>query len=80
MRAELPSTLEEAKGLQKDYQHTKMELTKAILTTKLKNIRTKYRKAVDADKKSGYGRVVLIFCCVKRSGAGVWPQLRYKVG
>ena len=45
----------------KDYQHTKMELTKAILTTKLKNIRTKYRKAVDAGKKSGYGRVILIF-------------------
>ena len=38
-----------------------MELTKAILTTKLKNIRTKYRKAVDAGKKSGYGRVILIF-------------------
>ena len=61
MRAELPSTLEEAKGMTKDYQHTKMELTKAILTTKLKNIRTKYRKAVDAGKKSGYGRVILIF-------------------
>ena len=45
----------------KDNQHTKMELTKAILTTKLKNIRTKYRKAVDAGKKSGYGRVILIF-------------------
>ena len=60
MRGELPSTLEEAKGLEKDYQHIKMELTTAILT-KLKNIRTKYRKAVDAGKKGGYGRVVLIF-------------------
>ena len=59
MRAELPSTLEEAKGLEKDYQHTKMELTKGILTTKLKNM--KLQKAVDAGKKSGYGRVVLIF-------------------
>ena len=61
MWTELPSTLEEAKGLEKDYEHTKMELTKAILTTKLKNIRTKYQNAVDAGKKSEYGRVVLIF-------------------
>lgn len=81
VRTELPSTLEEANRMEKDYQHTKRELTKAVLTTKLKNICTKYRKAVDADKKSGYGRVVIVFLsCVQRSGAGVQPQPRYKVG
>ena len=58
MRVELPSTLEDAKDMTKDYQHTKKELTKAILTTKLKNICTKYRKG--AGRKSGQGRVVLI--------------------
>ena len=44
MRAELPSTLEEAKGMTKDYKYSKTELTKAILTTKLKNIHKKCRK------------------------------------
>ena len=37
------------------------ELTKAILTTKLKNIRLKYRKAVDSGRRSGHGRVVLLY-------------------
>ena len=62
MRAKLPSTLEKAKGMTKDYKHTKMELTKAVIqTTKLENIHMKYQKAVDANKRSGHGRVVLIF-------------------
>ena len=73
--------MEEAKGMTKDYKHTKMELIKTILTTKLKHIHMKYRKAVDAGKKSKHGRVVLIFyeLCDK-IGEGVRPQPRYKVG
>ena len=39
LREELPATEEEAKSLQKDYPHTKEKFTKAMLTTKLKNIR-----------------------------------------
>ena len=48
MREELPETKEEAKELTKEYTHSKEEVTKSILTTKLKNIRLRYRKAVDS--------------------------------
>ena len=68
--------------MEKDYQRTKMELTKAIPTTKLKNICTKYRKAVDASKKSGYGRVVLIFyeLCEKTwGGSPATTQIQCRV-
>ena len=61
LRAELPATVEETKSLQKEYPHTKEEFTKAILTTKLKNIRTKFRQAVDSGRRSGHGRVVLLY-------------------
>ena len=61
VRAELPATHEDAKNLEKDYRHTKEELNKTILTTKLKNIRAKFRKAVDSGRKSGHGRVVAIY-------------------
>ena len=43
-----PDTKEEAKSLGKDYAHDKDKLTKGNLTTKLKNIRLKYRKEVDS--------------------------------
>ena len=36
---------EQAAALEKIYPHTKEEMNKAILTTKLKSIRQKYRKA-----------------------------------
>lgn len=48
-------------GLAKDYQHKKEEVTKQILTTKLKAIRQKFRQAVDSGRRSGHGRVVLIY-------------------
>ena len=63
MQAELPvnapTTRSQITG--KDYPHAKSELTKAILTTKLKAVRQKYRKAVDTGRKSGQGRVVLLY-------------------
>ena len=37
------------------------ELTKTALTTKLKAIRAKCRHAVDSGRKSGHGRVVLLY-------------------
>ena len=56
MREELPASSDELQLMSKDYPHTKEELT-----TKLKNVRTKFRKAVDAGRKSGHGRVVLLY-------------------
>uniref|UniRef100_A0AAV2MHF9 Uncharacterized protein n=1 Tax=Knipowitschia caucasica TaxID=637954 RepID=A0AAV2MHF9_KNICA len=42
--------------------HSNGEITsKAQITSKLKAVRTKYRKAVDTGKRSGQGRVVFIF-------------------
>lgn len=48
-------------GLSKNYPHTKDEVTKQVLTTKLKAIRQKYRQAVDSGRRSGHGRVVLLY-------------------
>ena len=57
----LPATPEEAKELNKDYPHKKIDITKQILTTKLKAIRIKYQQAVNSGRKSGHGRVVFMF-------------------
>lgn len=54
-------TPEEAKALGKEYPHSRTQMTKAILTSKLKTIRQKYRLAVDDGRRSGHGRVVLLF-------------------
>ena len=61
MQQELPSSVEEAGNLLKDYPHTKEQITKPVLTTKLKAIRLKFRQAVDAGKRSGHGRVVMLY-------------------
>ena len=47
-------------GLAKNYPHAKEEITKQIVTTKLKAIRQKYRQAVDTGRRSGHGRVYSI--------------------
>ena len=47
-----------AKDLNKDYPHKKSEITKQVLTTKLKAIRIKFR---DSGRKSGHGRVVFLY-------------------
>uniref|UniRef100_UPI003AAD429B uncharacterized protein n=1 Tax=Centroberyx gerrardi TaxID=166262 RepID=UPI003AAD429B len=52
---------EEAMAMGKEYPHKKHEITKGQLTTKLKAIRIKYRQAVDSGRKSGHGRVVLLY-------------------
>ena len=62
MKAALPSTPEEAQQqIDKDYPHTKDEITKQILSTKLKSIRLKFRQAVDSGRRSGHERVVLLY-------------------
>ena len=62
MRQELPDTAEEAReNCGKDYPHTKEKITKKVLTSKLKAIRVKFREAVDSGRRSGHGRVVLLY-------------------
>lgn len=45
----------------KDFPNNQDDLTKNTVTTKLKNIRAKYRQAVDTGRRSGHGRVVLLY-------------------
>ncbi|CAI5658451.1 uncharacterized protein LOC102081299 [Oreochromis niloticus] len=44
-----------------EFPHRKEDITRAIITTKMKAIRGKYRQAVDSGRKSGHGRVVLLY-------------------
>lgn len=44
-----------------DFPHVKEDITHANLTTKMKAIRGKYRNAVDTGRRSGHGRVVLLY-------------------
>ena len=48
-------------GVTKSFPHKKEDITKQILTSKLKAIRLKYRQAVDSGRRSGHGRVVMIY-------------------
>ena len=43
------------------FKHKPEEITKEVITSKLKNIRIKYREAVDNGRRRGHGRVVLFF-------------------
>ena len=61
MLTQLPSTPDAAKQLGKDYPHKKEDITKQVLTSKVKGIRLKYRRAVDCGGKSGHGRVALLY-------------------
>ena len=49
VKDELPATADEAKDLTKHYTHMKEEMTKTILTAKLKAIKVKFRGAVDSE-------------------------------
>ncbi|XP_056281077.1 uncharacterized protein LOC130200650 [Pseudoliparis swirei] len=44
-----------------EYPHVKEEITRAHLTTKMKAVRGMYRNAVDTGRRSGHGRVVLLY-------------------
>ena len=61
MQEHLPDSVEEEGGNGKDYPHSKQELTKAIVSTKLKNIRLKFQQAVDSGRRSGNGRAVMLY-------------------
>ena len=60
-KQQYPSSKEAAARLGKVYPHNADVLSKAIITTKMKAIRVKYRHAVDSGRKSGHGRVVLLY-------------------
>ena len=51
----------ERNGSGKDYKQKPEEITKEKVATKLKAVRKKYRIAVDSGKKSGHGRVILLY-------------------
>ena len=61
MKEELPASVEEAKDMCKDYPHTKVDMTKKVLTAKLKAVRSKYQEAVDSGRRSGHGCVMLLY-------------------
>ncbi|XP_060774796.1 uncharacterized protein LOC132884829 [Neoarius graeffei] len=44
-----------------DYPHTPTDITKPQIAAKLKSIRSKYRDAVDTQRRSGHGRVIYLF-------------------
>ena len=48
-------------GTDKDYPHQTDEITKERVATKLKAIRVKYRAAVVSRRRSGHGRVILLY-------------------
>ena len=48
-------------GTDKDYPHQTDEITKERVATKLKAVRLKYRAAVDSGRRSGHGRVILLY-------------------
>ena len=61
LKQQLPSNPEEAKEMGKDFPHKNEEITKQAVSAKLKAIRLKYRQAVDSGRRSGHGRVVLLY-------------------
>ena len=58
--AQYPST-ENAEMISKSFPHKERELTKSCLTAKLKQVRLKFRSALDSGRKSGHSRVVLLY-------------------
>ena len=65
-REHYPSSQKESAEIEKEYPHKKEEITKVILTSKLKNIRLKSRQAIDSGKRNGHGRVVLLYSLLSR--------------
>nr|XP_023698025.1 uncharacterized protein LOC111859494 isoform X1 [Paramormyrops kingsleyae] len=52
---------EEAQTLAKDYPHSLEDISKVIISTKLKAVRIKYRQALDSGRRRGHGRVILLY-------------------
>ena len=67
------TTPEEAKAFGKEYPHSRTRMMKAILTSKLKTIRQKYRLADNDGRRSGHGRVVLFYFKLRKQIWGDSP-------
>ena len=55
---------EDSVSLSEDIQERRKratELTKETVASKLKNVRQKYREAVDSGRRSGHGRVIMLY-------------------
>ena len=52
---------EENTDITRDFPHKKEEIKLSHVTSKLKGIRLKFRQAVDSGRRSGHGRVVMIY-------------------
>ena len=50
-----------AAAIEMDFPHKKEQITHSSLTSKIKAIRKKFRQAIDSGRKSGHGRVVLLY-------------------
>ena len=48
-------------GVTKSFPHKKESIAKQILTSKMKSIRLKHRQAAGSGRKSGHGRVVMLY-------------------
>ena len=59
----------------RSFPHKKEEVTKQIVTSKLKAMRLKFRQAVDSGRKSGHGRVVMIFYELSVGGSLTTQQI-----
>ena len=53
----------------------KKELTQAVVTSKLKAIGIKFRQAVDSGRRSGHGRVVMIYYELCESSSSATEQI-----
>ena len=75
-QAEYPNSKNVA-ALGKEYPQKPEDIAKATLSTKLKAVRKKFRQAVNLGRKSGHGRVVLLYY---KLGQEIWvahqPQIR----
>ena len=45
----------------RDFQHSKKQITKQVVMSKLKAVRIKFRQAMDSSQRSDHGRVVLLY-------------------
>ena len=61
LQAFLAALPDNDEGNTKNFPHKKEDISKQIVTAKLKAIRVKFRQAVDSGRRSGHGRVVLLY-------------------
>ena len=56
-----------------EFPHKENELTKVILTSKMKPIRSTFHAAIDSGRRIGHGKLVLFFCDICQEKWGDSP-------